>query len=341
MKQFVTVCVPTYNKAGYLKESLSSILNQTFKDFALIVVDDASSDNTEEVVKSFTDNRLHYYRNTTCLGLGANWNKCIELGLREEGDFLAIYHDDDIYRNTILERQVKFLQSFPNIGLVHTALYYSDEETGSSVLKQPYTTDCIISLKNLLDNLCKHRIYHITTPSVLARKNAYRKAGNFDLFFKICPDLDLWWRMLEHYDLGYIAEPLITVRIHKQQVSSSDSATRNAIMQKETLEVLERVIQRLKIKNNKFNDKYYLAKIKHYCALEVLRSTGKAVLKSETELFRIGVKRAFELSPTPDVFMIVLILKLLNNAFGRNIIELFIKVRKFTRLRIKINGNTS
>lgn len=340
MNQLVTVCVPTYNKAIYLKESLSSLLNQTFKDFKLIVVDDASCDNTENIVKSFSDPRLHYYRNPSRLGMAANWNKCVEFGLNEDSEYLALYHDDDIYNKRILERQVKFLNDNPKAGLVHTALYYQEEETGYSVLKQPYLKDCTISLIELLDDICKCHNYHITTPSVLARKDAYRKTGNFDLSFKICPDLDLWWRMLEYYDLGYISEPLLRVRIHSKQVSNSDLAKQNAIAQTETLMHLERVVEKMKSKDKNFNYKYYLSKIKKYCAIEILRITSKTIITSEKDLFRIGLEQAVELSPTFDIILGVIILKSLNNAAGRKILELILNTRRRVLSRKTKKTNT-
>jgi len=320
MKPFVTICVPTYNKSAYLKESLLSLLNQNFGDFKLIVVDDASADNTREVVESFHDLRMNYVRNSSRLGMTSNWNRSLELGLKEKGQYLAIYHHDDCYSPRLLSTEVEFLESNPKAGLVHTAAYLKEEQTGYRLLKRPYLQDRTISAMELLDDLCRHLNYHITTPSVLARKDAYLRAGKFDSAFKICPDLDLWWRMLEFYDLGYIAEPLVTIRISPGQVSSSKLAAENAITQKETLKHLEKAIRRLKSKHRNFDDEYYLSKAKHYCARKVLRVAARAISASNPERVRMGCKRAVELSREYDIILGILMLKMFNNRLGGNIL---------------------
>ena len=338
MKPFVTICVPTYNKAFYLKDSLSSLLDQTFMDFKLIVVDDACSDDTDEVVKSFCDPRITYIRNLSRLGMTSNWNKCVELGLEEKGRYLAIFHDDDIYLPQLLSREVAFLESHPKAGLVHTAACLKEQQTDHCLLKRPYPDDRVISAKELLSDLCKHHKYHITTPSVLARKEAYRKAGRFDPEFNICPDLDLWWRMLECYDLGYIAEPLVTIRISSQQVSSSPVAAKNAITQEETLKHLEKAIKRLKLRHEDLDEKYYLSKAKYYCARQVLRATAKAILTPDKNSVKTGCKRALELSSKPDILAVIVIMKMLNNKLGRNMLALLLQIRRCIITRKVIKG---
>jgi glycosyltransferase involved in cell wall biosynthesis len=75
----VSVVIPTYNYAHFLDETIQSVLNQTFLDFELIIVDNNSTDNTEEVVKNYlSDNRVSFYKNDTNIGLVGNWNKCLE-----------------------------------------------------------------------------------------------------------------------------------------------------------------------------------------------------------------------------------------------------------------------
>lgn len=109
----VTVAIPTYNRAHYLKESIPSVLAQTFMDFNLVIIDNASTDNTGEVVRSFADPRIEYFRNECNLGIIGNWNRAIELCV---GEYLNIFGDDDKMLPNFLEKSVTILDAFPQIG---------------------------------------------------------------------------------------------------------------------------------------------------------------------------------------------------------------------------------
>ncbi len=113
----VSVCVPTYNKARYLRKSLDSIINQTYGNLEIIVSDNPSTDNTEEMVKSFTDERMKYYRNPTNIGCYNNYNRCLKVAT---GEFVAFYHSDDIYELSIVEKEVESLQNHTDVAAVFT-----------------------------------------------------------------------------------------------------------------------------------------------------------------------------------------------------------------------------
>jgi glycosyltransferase involved in cell wall biosynthesis len=313
----VTICVPTYNKAGFLAQSLLSILEQTFVDFKLIVVDDNSIDDTRAVVDSFRDPRVAYVQNEENLGLAGNWNRCVELALREESRYIALYHDDDVYAPTILEREVLFLDTHPHVGLVHTALHYYHEEEKRYTRRVPYPTDRVIGPLELLDDLCRRGVYHITTPSVMARREAYLRAGKFDNSFRICPDLDLWWRMLKDYDLGYISETLVMQRIHRDQVSSSAQGLQHALTQKESLAVLERAITGLYHRCKEIDIDRYQKGVKRYFAKQTLRAGVNALLEGNTEALLAACAHARNLDPTFRVYLEAKMLTLLDNAGGR------------------------
>lgn len=313
----VTICVPTYNKAEFLGKSLRSILGQTWSDFALIVVDDHSTDATREVVRALADPRIRYVVNKENLGLTANWNRCLELALAEESPYVAIYHDDDLYTPTILEREVNFLERHPRVGLVHTALFYYQEDAGRYTLRMPYKRDRISSHDELLDDLRLTGTYFISTPGVLARRDAYVKAGTFDTSFKICPDLDLWWRMIEHYDIGYIAAPLFVQRIHRKQMSSSRQALRQSINQGEIRRVIEGAIRSLQQRRPDVSIDVYRRCVARYCAKEILRCASVALLDGQAEAVDEACREALRLSPTAKVCLASLVLRALNNRGGR------------------------
>ena len=108
----VSVLIPVYNGAPFLKEALDSILNQTFTDFELILLNDASPDNSEEIIKQYNDDRIRYYRNKKNLGISASRNKLMDLA---QGEYWVIMDNDDISLPFRLEEQVKFIDKHSDI----------------------------------------------------------------------------------------------------------------------------------------------------------------------------------------------------------------------------------
>jgi glycosyltransferase involved in cell wall biosynthesis len=100
----VSICIPQYNRCDALRLVLDDLLSQTFKDFTLIVVDDASRENTDQVIHEYKDPRIRYFKNIRNVGLFPNFNQCIQLA---EGEYVAIYHNHDRYANDIVEKSVR------------------------------------------------------------------------------------------------------------------------------------------------------------------------------------------------------------------------------------------
>lgn len=111
----INVYILTYNRANYLKETIKSVLAQTYKDFSLYVLDNCSSDNTEEVVSSFEDKRMHYIRHSRNIGGGGNINYAIE---HCEADYLVVFHDDDLMEPWFLEKEIEAFRRCPDCVVV-------------------------------------------------------------------------------------------------------------------------------------------------------------------------------------------------------------------------------
>ena len=122
----VTVGIPTYNRAMWLKESIESVLAQTHSDFQLLICDNASEDETPEVVESFADPRIRYVRSDRNVGMIENFNRVIQLA---ETDFLLILPDDDVLYPEHLHSAVAVLEQYPNVGVVHTSYDVIDSES--------------------------------------------------------------------------------------------------------------------------------------------------------------------------------------------------------------------
>ncbi|MCM8788422.1 MAG: glycosyltransferase family 2 protein [Candidatus Omnitrophica bacterium] len=113
----VTIGIPSYNSGRNIKDCLSSVLNQTYPDIEIIVIDNGSTDNTEDIVSSFRDPRVRFHKNPENIYCYGSYNVILNLA---KADIVAIYHSDDVYQPTIVEQQVKFLQTHQNVMAVFT-----------------------------------------------------------------------------------------------------------------------------------------------------------------------------------------------------------------------------
>ena len=111
-KNKLTVIIPTYNRADLLGRSIQSVLDQSFKEFDLIIIDDKSTDGTPRVVKNFNDSRIKYIKNQKNLGIIGNWNKAIDVA---PGKYLSIFHDDDIMSPDFLKEAFLALEAKGNV----------------------------------------------------------------------------------------------------------------------------------------------------------------------------------------------------------------------------------
>lgn len=107
-----SILIPVYNGAPFLKETIDSILNQSFTNFELILLNDASPDNSEEIIKRYTDSRIRYYQNEKNLGISASRNKLMDLA---QGEYWIVMDDDDISYPQRLAEQIKFMDEHPEI----------------------------------------------------------------------------------------------------------------------------------------------------------------------------------------------------------------------------------
>jgi glycosyltransferase involved in cell wall biosynthesis len=124
----VTIAIPTYNRAGLIGETIKSVLSQTYQDFDLLVSDDASTDNTREVVASFNDPRIRYYHHESNIGLARNYQFVLQ---EPKTEFVSYLSDDDLYCPDHLETALHALDLYPQAAyFASAARYFGGEETG-------------------------------------------------------------------------------------------------------------------------------------------------------------------------------------------------------------------
>ncbi len=209
----VSVCVPTYNGAAFIEETLRSIVNQSYQDFELLIVDDGSTDNTLEIVRSFSDPRIQVHCNPERLGIPANWNRCLDLA---SGEFVCVFHQDDEMQPDNLERKVQLLSADPTLGFVHSAVEtLVDESAPTSFANwiEDATEDTVFDGVEYFRTLLL-RGNRVCAPTVMARRHALLEQGGFDRDLSFACDYAMWLRLCLTYRVGFLTRPLVRYRWH-------------------------------------------------------------------------------------------------------------------------------
>jgi len=217
----VSVCVPTYNDGPFVLASLVSILNQTYTNLEILVGDDASTDNTPELIRSLKDPRIHYQRNSTNVGQFENVNRLIR---RARGEYIAIYHSDDLYEPRIVEKEVGFLEAHPEAGAVFALDRWIDHNgrvLGQTRLPEGARTNTCLGLADVMPILLRHKNRLLRGPTFMGRAEVFSRVGLFNPSdFDIAGDLEMWLRILTVFKIAILDEPLMRYRIGATQVSS-------------------------------------------------------------------------------------------------------------------------
>lgn len=214
----VTFLVPCYKLGHLLPKCVTSILEQTYEDFEIIVLDDSSPDATPDVARSFKDPRVHHIRNEVNLGHLANYNQGIH---RARGEYVwLISADDSLRRPYVLDRYVDLLQRQPSVGYVFcpTVRLVDEREEGVMGFTAPARTDRIFPGRAFLrDHLMVSNC--VPAPSTMARKACYEQISLFPPDLPYSGDWYLWCLFALHCDVGYFADPMVYRRYHNRNIS--------------------------------------------------------------------------------------------------------------------------
>ncbi len=208
----VSVIIPSYNRAKLVVETIESVLNQSFQDFEIIVVDDGSTDTTEKVVSNFP---IRYIKQEN-QGLPNARNTGINAS---QGNYIAILDSDDCLLEGSLEKRVAVLEKYPRVGFTYSQMYIMDENsqiTGLHRLPIP-VSGFRLKQKELHDLLY---VNHIPASTVMIRRSCLDRVGMFNpTFIHGQEDLEMWVRLASIYDSFYIPEPLIKYRLHSNRMT--------------------------------------------------------------------------------------------------------------------------
>lgn len=204
----VSIVVPVYNGEKYLRESLDSIVNQTYSNIEVLVMDDASTDNSPEIVKIYGDKVTHH-RQPTNRGQFDNVNDGIGMA---SGQYIAVYHADDIYDPRIVELEVKFLQKYPETGAVFCLDIFIDAkglEYGRLDIPAVVRGEKPIKYPIILNTLLTYKNVFLVGPTSMVRASAYKEVGLYrGEEFQIASDLEMWVRIARKYPIGIIEKHL-------------------------------------------------------------------------------------------------------------------------------------
>ncbi|MDY6863102.1 MAG: glycosyltransferase [Thermodesulfobacteriota bacterium] len=204
----ISVIIPTFNRHRFLKDAIDSVLNQTYKDFELLVVDDGSTDGTEKIVKSFDFPIKYVYQEHK--GVSAARNQGITFA---SGEYIAFLDSDDLWVKEKLEKQINTLKKQKKYLVCYTdeIWIYNGKRIYPKAKHKKYSG--WIFEKTL--PLCI-----ISPSSVIAHKDLFSNIGGFDEGFPACEDYDMWLRISIKYPILFLEEPLIIKRGgHPDQLS--------------------------------------------------------------------------------------------------------------------------
>jgi glycosyltransferase involved in cell wall biosynthesis len=217
----VSVIIPTYNAGPYLLEAIESVLDQSFKDFEIIVVDDASDDDTEERLRPIAD-RIVYIRQNHA-GSAVARNRGI---LSASGRYIAFLDADDLWLRDKLEKQVALMEENPGAVVVvtgHNRLAHFTNSDGKARAAPKFAPRKVEFLEIL-----RQPVIH--TSSVMVRRDALAEAGIFDPRLINAQDWDLWVRLASIGEVVGIEKVLTQYRLHESQSTRSIEYLRNVIL---------------------------------------------------------------------------------------------------------------
>ncbi|WP_242131694.1 glycosyltransferase family 2 protein [Aestuariivivens marinum] len=235
MQPLVSICIPTYNGAKYIAEAMTSAIAQTYANLEIIVSDDASVDNTLEIVQSFQVNTsvlLYVYQHQP-QGIGANWNYCVK---QAKGEYIKFLLQDDILEPDCIARMVDMAQKHPNIGLVYCKRQFLFDTLTPKIQDfigfygdlHSYWQDVLV-----MEGVINSRVYlkdrqFLNSPknkigeptAVLLKRECFDTIGWFREDLQQVLDYEYWYRVMVRYDVGFINDTLVGFRLHDAQASS-------------------------------------------------------------------------------------------------------------------------
>ena len=212
----ISIVIPLYNKEAHIRNTLEHIIGQSFQDFEVIVINDGSTDSSEEEVKSVTDSRIHLYSQENH-GVSYTRNRGVDLS---SGELIAFLDADDEWEPDYLQCQYDLYKRYPD-AVAYGTNYYIIENEKKYVLTFPNIKDnCGI----LTDYFVSGKSYTpLWTSAIMIKKSTFIDLGGFPLNYKLCEDIDLWCRLACTGEIAYLNEPHAVY--HRNSTNMASRAT--------------------------------------------------------------------------------------------------------------------
>lgn len=290
----VTVLMSVYNGESFLREAIESILNQTYKEFEFLIINDCSTDGSLKIIKSYNDSRINIIENKENIGLTKSLNKGLELA---KGEYIARMDADDICLPHRLDIQVSFMDSNKEIGICGSWIQILGTTT---ILKFPKENEAI-KVHMFETNALAH-------PTVIIRNSFFKTFSlHYDATFRCAQDYELWSRAYIHFKLANIQEVLVSYRSHINQITQL-----NATQQKKNRD--HTILNQLKYLNVEPTDNEF----KLHKAILSRESLPSVELVQQSELWLDKIESANEKIKLYDDILFVQMIENLRIATKRN-----------------------
>ncbi|MCY6353988.1 glycosyltransferase [Clostridium sp. ZS2-4] len=208
----VSIIIPTLNSKQYISQAIQSILNQSYKDYEIIIVDDGSADNTYEELKKYEDKIKYYYKKNGGVASARNYGM-----LKANGEYICFLDADDMYKEEKLKEQVEFLENNPEIDVVYNNVDVVDEELNFiNILKSEGVYE---NRKDFLTMLLVRQI--IPGPaSIMIRRKCVESGIKYNEEYRHAEDYDFTLKLAKKFNVGYIPKSLYIYRRHQSNLTN-------------------------------------------------------------------------------------------------------------------------
>lgn len=288
----VSVILPTYNRAEILSRSINSLIQQTYADLEIVVVDDASTDDTESVVKSFNDERINYILHDENRGANVARNTGIS---QSTGEYIAFQDSDDVWLPQKIQRQIEaFQQARSETGLV---------SAGVCRVWPDYQTDYLPGDKWRTQDFIRSLIHNnfIPTQAAMIKRECIQKVGNFNNELPRLQDWEMWIRLSKEYNFELVDETLVVKNMNVDELSYSRRNTDHP-------HALELIIKRHKELFSDYPDAF---------AMHLLNIGSQYILQGNPEKGNEYLKKSIKERPGVKNVVVYILSYLPNHIFNR------------------------
>ncbi|WP_340005280.1 glycosyltransferase [Paenibacillus sp. FSL K6-0276] len=234
----VSIIIPSYNHSKFIGEAIDSILSQTYSDFELLIIDDASPDNSVEVIKKYNDPRIRFYGFEKNQGAVDTLNYGI---INSSSDYIALLNSDDYWEIDKLEKQVLYLQEHNEVDCVFSDANFIDE-TGKVLSKTDYFwADAFTQINKSSGHWLNQLFFKLNCfchPSMLIKKGVYNEVGLYNPSLRQLPDFSMWINVIKKFNIHVMEEKLVNFRILSNEMNTSSVTYENRIRNKNELFVI-------------------------------------------------------------------------------------------------------